>query len=313
MLPTPVGESKVLPTSGDVTGYPTWPARRHVLDVDTYATSPQWHADAMTEPGPLYDRASNSYGTVGPPIFDILGDQLAELAAVGSGDRVLDIGCGRGAALWPAIRRCGKHGAALGMDVSFEMVRQTNGMLKKLRIPTGCVLQGTAAAVPVAGETVDRLLCAFTVFWLSDPRACFEEMRRVVKPGGVIGVSMTSGGDERWSWYGDLLVEYHDAHGVLEQQPAGNGLNQDPRALEGALVDAGFLEARTVSRTTTFEFPSFESWWQFQWSHGARLPLEAMSESVLLSFKEDCRSRVAGMAGAGLIHQDWPMAFTLAS
>lgn len=275
--------------------------------------SPQWHADGMTDPGPLYDRASRSYGTVGPPIFDVLGDQLAELAQVGEGDRVLDIGCGRGAALLPAIRRCGEQGAALGVDVSLEMVRQTNGSLKKLSNPPGGVLQGSAAAVPVAGQTVDRLLCAFTVFWLSDPRACFEEMRRVVKRGGVVGVSMTSAGDERWSWYGDLLVEYHDAHGVLAQQPVGNGLNQDPEALEGALVEAGFVDAKTVSRTTTFQFPSFESWWQFQWSHGARLPLEAMSESVLLSFKEDCRSHVTAMTAAGSIHQDWPMAFTLAT
>jgi SAM-dependent methyltransferase len=267
----------------------------------------------MTDPGPLYDRASTSYGTVGPPIFDVLGDQLAELAAVGAGDRVVDIGCGRGAALLPALRRCGEQGAALGVDVSFEMVRQTSGLLKKLENPPGGVLQGSAAAVPVAGQTVDRLLCAFTVFWLSDPRACFEEMRRVVKRGGVVGVSMTSASDERWSWYGDLLVEYHDAHGVLAQQPVGNGLNQHPQVLEGALVEAGFVDTKTVSRTTTFQFPSFESWWHFQWSHGARLPLEAMSESVLLSFKEDCRSRITAMTAAGPIHQDWPMAFTLAT
>lgn len=267
----------------------------------------------MTDPGPLYDRASTSYGSVGPPIFDVLGGQLAELAAVGTGDRVVDIGCGRGAALLPALRRCGEQGAALGVDVSFEMVRQTGGLLKKLRSPPGGVLQGSAAAVPVASKTADRLLCAFTVFWLSDPRTCFEEMRRVVKRGGVVGISMTSAGDDRWSWYGDLLVEYHDAHGVLSQQPVGNGLNQDPQALEEALVEAGFADARTFSRTTTFQFPSFASWWQFQWSHGARLPLEAMSESVLLSFQEDCRSRVTAMTAAGPIHQDWPMAFTLAT
>jgi ubiquinone/menaquinone biosynthesis C-methylase UbiE len=99
--------------------------------------------------------------------------------------------------LVPALRRCGEHGTALGVDVSFEMVRQTSGLLTTLGSPAGGVLQASAAAVPVAGQTVDRSLCAFTVFWLSDPDACFEEMRRVVKQGGVVGVSMTSAGDDR--------------------------------------------------------------------------------------------------------------------
>lgn len=271
------------------------------------------HAGQVTDPGELYDRASPTYGMVGPPIFEVLGQQLVNLVNVRDADRVLDIGCGRGAALVPAAREVGTRGLALGVDVSFEMVRQTKGALAELGSAPAGVLQASARAIPVSGRTVDRLLCAFTVFWLTDPSACFEEMRRVVRRDGVLGISMTFGSDERWAWYGRLLLDYHERHGVLARQPVGNGLNQNPEALEEALIEAGFEDVRSVFETTTFTFPSVETWWQFQWSHGARLPLEAMSAPVLREFKNDCRTRLAGMETAHGIQQDWPMAFTIAA
>jgi ubiquinone/menaquinone biosynthesis C-methylase UbiE len=70
---------------------------------------------------------------VGPPIFEVLGQQLVNLVDVSDADRVLDIGCGRGAALVPATREVGAQGLALGVDVSYEMVRQTKGALDGLR------------------------------------------------------------------------------------------------------------------------------------------------------------------------------------
>jgi hypothetical protein len=138
-------------------------------------------------------------------------------------------------------------------------------------------------------------------------------MRRVVRRGGVLGISMTSGSDERWGWYGRLLLDYHEKHGVLARQPVGNGLNQNPEPLEEALTEAGFEHVRSVFETTTFSFPNFDTWWQFQWSHGALLPLEAMSSSMLREFKNDCRFRLAAMETVQGIQQDWPMAFTIAA
>lgn len=266
----------------------------------------------VTDPSELYDRAAKVYGTTGPSIFDTLGRRLVELVAVDGGSCVLDVGCGRGAALRPAAERA-THGAAVGLDVSFEMVRQTSGALLPLVRPTTSLVQGDARALPTKDDAVDRITCAFTLFWFDAPEQSFSEMRRTLRPGGTAGLSMTSGGDARWAWYGDLLMRYHDRHGVLAKQPPGNGLNQDPGAVVDALTSAGFEVAQVVLEAHDFVFPTVDAWWAFQWSHGARLPLEAMSPAVREQFRHDCEMHLEQLKTRYGYPQTWPMSFILAA
>ena len=266
----------------------------------------------MTDPAQLYDRAATSYGSAGPAIFDVLGSRLVDLVDVGRASTVLDIGCGRGAALRPAGRRA-TRGSAVGLDVSSGMVRQTDGALSPLARRTVSVVQGAAERLPTKRAAVDRITCAFTLFWFDDPDEAFAEMRRTLRNEGTAALSMTSGGDPRWSWYGELLMSYHERHGVLEKQPPGNGLNQNPEAVVDALSAAGFESIEVVSEDHDFVFPTTDSWWAFQWSHGARLPLEAMTEPVRRRFRGDCEAHLEEPSAEDGFHQIWPMSFILAA
>ncbi len=82
-------------------------------------------ADAAAD---VFGRAASTYDTI-VPFFAHFGRLLAEDARLGRGDRVLDLGCGRGAALWPALAQVGDSGYVLGADLAAQMVLLTQADL----------------------------------------------------------------------------------------------------------------------------------------------------------------------------------------
>ncbi len=53
----------------------------------------------------------------GPDYWDYFGVRLAERAAIPLGARVLDVGCGTGSSLFPAVERTGARGHVVGIDI----------------------------------------------------------------------------------------------------------------------------------------------------------------------------------------------------
>lgn len=104
------------------------------------------------------------------------------------GERVLEVGCGTGhtiAAL--AARGC----RAYGVDLSLGMARAARSRLrrKKLLADT-CLGLADAARLPYAPACFDLAFCAFTLELFDTPEisAVLNEMRRVLRPGGRVGV-----------------------------------------------------------------------------------------------------------------------------
>lgn len=129
--------------------------------------------------GPLDAALANPWGTLdtvldGPlhPGGTEATAKLLDRADVGSGTRVLDVGCGAGDALTVA-RRCGAD--ALGVDA--DPVRNADR-----------VLRGDATALPVRDGTMDVLL-AECALCLTDLSAALREAHRVLKSGGRLALS----------------------------------------------------------------------------------------------------------------------------
>src|SRR5687767_2902240 len=70
----------------------------------------------------VFDRAADSYDRTGVEFFKIVGRRLVELAAPQPGERVLDLGCGRGAAALPAAEAVGSSGRVHATDLAPGMV-----------------------------------------------------------------------------------------------------------------------------------------------------------------------------------------------
>ena len=101
-------------------------------------------------------------------------------AVVSPGDRVLDACCGTGD-LAIAAQRAG--GRVTGLDFS-------EPMLERARAKSGEVewIQGDALALPFADGSFDAATVGFGVRNLEDLEAGLRELRRVLRPGGRVGI-----------------------------------------------------------------------------------------------------------------------------
>lgn len=87
----------------------------------------------------LWDDISEDFGKIGPNYWNEFGERLIELSDINQGGRVLDIGMGRGASLFPAIDKVGLEGFVFGIDNSNGMVRETNKDLIARKVTNGVV------------------------------------------------------------------------------------------------------------------------------------------------------------------------------
>lgn len=123
-----------------------------------------------------------------PTILGPAADALVEAVPIAAGDRVLDVGCGTGAATRPAARKAGPAGRVVGLDVNA-------GMLECARASVGGsgarveLREGSALELPFDAGSFDVALCAQTLQFLPDRARAVAEMLRVLRPGGTFGIS----------------------------------------------------------------------------------------------------------------------------
>lgn len=149
-----------------------------------------------TDVATLYNPVASRYSSTGPAIFAHFGQRLVDLAALAPGARVLDVGAGHGAILFPAAARVGARGHVIGIDVAEAMVQETTAALTRARLTNAAmrVMDGEALTVPDA--SFDAVLYGFAIFFLDIERA-LAEFYRVPRAGGRVAVNSSAGLDER--------------------------------------------------------------------------------------------------------------------
>jgi demethylmenaquinone methyltransferase/2-methoxy-6-polyprenyl-1,4-benzoquinol methylase len=125
---------------------------------------------------PVYD-AMNHVMTAG---LDRRWRRETAQAVVSSGDRVLDGCCGTGDL---ALADMKAGGRVTGLDFSEQM-------LERARAKSSAVewVQGDALALPFADGSFDAATVGFGVRNLDDLESGLRELRRVLRPGGRVGI-----------------------------------------------------------------------------------------------------------------------------
>jgi SAM-dependent methyltransferase len=126
------------------------------------------------------------------------------------GERILDLGCGGGRHAFESFRR--------GAKVVALEVAGVAGMLAMMADAgeagegaSGAVVRGDALTLPFRDGSFDRVIAAEVLEHIPDDRAAMGELARVVRPGGVLAVTVPRFGPELINWL--LSDDYHGRPG----------------------------------------------------------------------------------------------------
>jgi demethylmenaquinone methyltransferase / 2-methoxy-6-polyprenyl-1,4-benzoquinol methylase len=109
--------------------------------------------------------------------------RAADLAAVGPGDRALDVATGTGDLAVELARRVGPGGEVVGSDFSEEMLE-----VARRKAPSLTFEFANALALPYPDGSFDAATVGFGARNFSDLERGLSEMARVVRPGGRVVV-----------------------------------------------------------------------------------------------------------------------------
>lgn len=188
-----------------------------------------------------------------PAIFGQWVPQMVDIAQIGSGDRVLDVGCGTGVLAREAADRVSEESQITGLDCNTSML----AVARRLR-PQIDWCQGDATALPFADASYDVVMSQFSLMYFPDPTVALQEMMRVLRSAGRLAVAVW-GPYERATGY-VLLTEIAQR---LCGQAAADVLTA-PFALgdKNTLIDlckaAGINDAIVTLREGIITYPTIE-------------------------------------------------------
>jgi ubiquinone/menaquinone biosynthesis C-methylase UbiE len=142
-----------------------------------------------------------------PRLFAPWAELHLRAADLRAGDRVLDVACGTGVVARRAAAAVGPAGRAVGLD--FNEVMLTTARASD---SDGAVewRQGDAQELPFDDGSFDAVSCQHGVMFFPDRAKALREMRRVLRPGGRVVVSVWSGldGAPGYAALSDALVRH---------------------------------------------------------------------------------------------------------
>ena len=187
----------------------------------------------------VFDRVAGDYDNVGVDFFTPMAAALIRAAAPLPGERVLDLGCGRGAALLPAARAVGPTGRVTGIDLAPGMVSRTAAATAGM--PQVSVATGDAQRPDFPAGSFDLITAAMVLFFLPDPPAALAAYRRLLRPGGRLAFTSFAAHDPRYPLALRVLSRFA-ATPPPEFKPHAMFGSAD--ALRSATTAAGFARTR---------------------------------------------------------------------
>ena len=184
------------------------------------------------------------------------------------GQDLLDAGCGPGTITLGLAGRVAP-GRVVGVDASADVVAKAKALGAARGATNVEFSTGDVHRLAYGDGSFDVAHAHQLLQHLADPVGAIRELRRVLRPRGLLAVRDGDYGAFTW-WPADPLLDrwlelYH-------QLTRRNGGEADAgRRLSSWVHAAGFDDLRVTSSTWTFADPETRSWWGGLWADRVRL------------------------------------------
>jgi ubiquinone/menaquinone biosynthesis C-methylase UbiE len=207
------------------------------------------------------------------------------------GMSLLDVGCGPGTITADLASRLAP-GRVVGIDPAAAVIETAavTHVADNLSFAVGSVY-----ALDHADDSFDIVFAHQVLQHLSDPVAALREMRRVVRPGGLVAVRDSDYGAFVWSPADPVLSRWSQLYHELTVR---NRAEADAgRFLHIWARRAGFTELRVSTSNWTFHTADERAWWGGLWADRIR---ESEFATQALEYGLTDRAELERIAGAFL-------------
>ena len=143
----------------------------------------------MGDPTPGTERPYQIDGAWSRAVFARRTGQVAAFLApyLRAGMRLLDCGCGPGS-ITIDLAQAVAPGEAIGIDRREDALAHGRALARERRIANVTFQAASVCQLPYSDGSFDAAFACAVLQHLAAPLTALEEMRRVLKPGGVIGI-----------------------------------------------------------------------------------------------------------------------------
>jgi ubiquinone/menaquinone biosynthesis C-methylase UbiE len=182
-----------------------------------------------------------------------------DFAGIARGERILDLGCGTGSLTF-ALPGAAEVSEVAAIDYSPVFVEEAQ---RRNTDPRITISQGDAAAIPFPDDRFDRALALLVLHFVPEAPRAVAEMRRVVRPGGVVAAAVWDhlGGMSNMRMVLDTLAaQDEDARGMRARycfQPM-----MRPDEMRQTFLAQGLVDVQQTSLMIRMEYEDFADFWE---------------------------------------------------
>lgn len=180
-----------------------------------------------------------------------------------SSDRLLDVGMGPGTITLDFARRL-TDGSVVGIDSAEVAVAATAELIAREQVTNLTAETGNVYALGFADGSFDVAHAHQVLQHLSDPVAALVEMRRVVRPGGLVAARDADYAAMTWYPAEPRLDRWLDLYHRVAR--AAGGEPDAGRRMRHWALRAGFTEVTYTATTWCFADADDVAWWSQTWS-----------------------------------------------
>jgi len=189
------------------------------------------------------------------------------LPSLRADQELLDVGCGPGTITVDLARRVAP-GRVVGIDAAAGVVEQAAELGRASRLANLRFATADVYRLAFDDSSFDVVHAHQVLQHLTRPVDAIVEMRRVLRPGGILAVRDGDYATFAWSPDDPLLDRWLEIYHAVTRR---NGAEPDAgRYLLGWASRAGFTDLVATSSTWTFAEPKSRQWWGALWADRVR-------------------------------------------
>lgn len=256
-----------------------------------------------------FNLASVGYDRQAIRFLALTARRLVELAGIESGETILDVATGTGAAAIAISPIVGANGRVIGIDIAQDMLDVAQRNIKTANLTNIDLQVGDGECLNFSANSFDKVICASGIFFFPDMLAGLRDWLRVTKAGGVVAFS--SFGESAFNPMREMYANRIQNYGV--ELPNSRGIQRlnTTEKCSDLMQQAGFVDFDIHQEQLGYYLRDIDDWWDIILHTGFRHSLSQLQPEKLAQFKIEHLAEVDKLATDLGIWLDVPVIFAI--